>query len=103
MWVLAGQPVINHHHYFPWPGLVFNGKGLDENGIAGVKNTVIENGNIYFISINEVIQTTPKTLKEAKGIVTADYQTQLEKEWIASLKAKYKVDVNNDVLSTVKQ
>ena len=36
--VLVGQPVINHHHHFPWPGLVFTGKGVDENGIAGVKN-----------------------------------------------------------------
>lgn len=32
-----------------------------------------------------------KTLKEAKGLVTADYQNTLEKEWIEKLRSKYKV------------
>jgi peptidyl-prolyl cis-trans isomerase SurA len=70
---------------------------------VGVKNVDTENGKNYFVAINKIVEPTPKTLKEAKGIVTADYQTYLEKEWIKSLREKYKVTVNQDVLSTVKE
>ena len=45
---------------------------------------------------------TPKTIAEAKGIITADYQNYLEKEWLSYLKNKYTVKVNDDVLNTVK-
>ena len=71
--------------------------------LVGTKNIVNENGKIYFVAINKIIEPTPKSLKEAKGIVTADYQTYLEKEWIKSLREKYPVKVDKDVLSTVNQ
>lgn len=71
--------------------------------LVGTKNIVNENGKIYFVAINKIIEPTPKSLKEAKGIVTADYQTYLEKEWIKSLREKYSVKVDKDVLSTVNQ
>jgi peptidyl-prolyl cis-trans isomerase SurA len=44
----------------------------------------------------------PKTLMEAKGLVTADYQTYLEKEWIEMLKKKYSIEIDNDVLSSIR-
>ena len=34
--------------------------------------------------------------------MTADYQNYLEKEWIASLRAKYPVEVNAAVLAKIK-
>ena len=43
-----------------------------------------------------------KQLNEAKGLVTADYQNYLEKEWIASLRARYPVQVNKEVLAKIK-
>jgi peptidyl-prolyl cis-trans isomerase SurA len=43
----------------------------------------------------------PKTLDEARGLVTTDYQAWLEKEWIESLKKKYPVTVREDVFSTI--
>jgi peptidyl-prolyl cis-trans isomerase SurA len=48
-----------------------------------------------------MLQPEPKTLDEARGLVTADYQTYLEKEWIKELKEKYPVAVNEDVLEKV--
>ena len=43
-----------------------------------------------------------KTIAEAKGTITADYQTYLEKEWLSYLKNKYTVKVNEDVLKSIK-
>ena len=46
---------------------------------------------------------TPKTIDEAKGLITSDYQNYLEEEWIKELKAKYTVKVNEQVFSTITQ
>ena len=54
-----------------------------------------------FVKINDVIAPQPKELNEARGLVTADYQSYLEKEWIEELKKKYPVSINEDVLATV--
>ena len=39
-----------------------------------------------------------KDFEESKGQVIADYQLQLENEWIKSLKLKYTVKINDDEL-----
>jgi peptidyl-prolyl cis-trans isomerase SurA len=41
----------------------------------------------------------PKTLAEARGQATSDYQTYLEKEWIAQLRQQYPVKVNEAELN----
>ena len=50
----------------------------------------------------KLLKPEPKSYVDSKGMVTADYQNYLEKEWIASLKAKYPVTVDKAVLSTIK-
>jgi peptidyl-prolyl cis-trans isomerase SurA len=50
----------------------------------------------------KLLKPEPKSYMDSKGVVTADYQAYLEKEWIASLKAKYPVTVDKAVLATVK-
>lgn len=45
--------------------------------------------------------TAPKDYEDVRGLVVADYQEQLEKEWLATLRKKYAVNVNADVLKTV--
>jgi len=54
------------------------------------------------IFVNNMLEPQIKTLSEAKGIATADYQAFLEKNWITELRAKHKISVNKDVLSTIK-
>jgi peptidyl-prolyl cis-trans isomerase SurA len=54
-----------------------------------------------FMSVEKLIPPTPKTLDEARGYVIADYQDQLEKEWVESLQKKYPVTVNEDVLMSL--
>lgn len=73
---------------------------LDANlGIS--KNQFVDN-QVVFVNIKRKIAPEPKSLKEARGIVIADYQNHLEKEWLKELKNKYKVDIKRDVLKTVK-
>ncbi|MGZ4034220.1 MAG: peptidylprolyl isomerase, partial [Bacteroidia bacterium] len=51
---------------------------------------------------NKLLKPEPKSYMDSKGMVTADYQNYLEKEWISSLKAKYPVTIDKAVLATVK-
>jgi len=56
----------------------------------------------FYVMIHEFIPPEPKKLKEARGIVTADYQNHLEKQWIRKLRNKYSFEVNRDVLNSLK-
>ncbi|MBI3519368.1 MAG: peptidylprolyl isomerase [Bacteroidetes bacterium] len=80
-------------------------KDVDANWKQGVVATDIKDAKdnkITILVINKLLGKTPKTIAEAKGMITADYQNYLEKEWLAYLKNKYTVKVNEDVLNTVK-
>ena len=57
---------------------------------------------IVFVDVESVIEPQPKTLQEAKGLVTAEYQASLEKEWLDELRKKYPVKIDQQVLSTIK-
>lgn len=57
---------------------------------------------VTMIKVNEVVKPEIKKLNEARGIITADYQNFLEKQWIKDLRAKYPFEVNNEVLSSIK-
>ena len=54
------------------------------------------------IKIVEVRPAEPKSFKEAKGLVTSGYQTELEILWLQQLKEKYTVKVNQKLLKKVK-
>lgn len=55
--------------------------------------------NAYAFSFVEaLLPAQPKLLKEARGYIIADYQDYLEKQWVASLKKEYKVEINEEVL-----
>ena len=61
--------------------------------------TIHGSGEYSFSRIEKVVPKMPKSLKESRGYVVADYQDQLEKDWVTELKLKYKVDVDQDVLA----
>lgn len=44
---------------------------------------------------------TPDSLADVRSLVLADYQEMLEKQWVDSLRRKYVVTVNEDVVNTV--
>lgn len=58
-------------------------------------------GTVSFAYILKVHpQSAPRSFAEARGMVIADYQDDLEKEWIKELKQKYPVTVYTAVLKT---
>lgn len=48
-------------------------------------------GQFAFYKIEKILAGGPKELEEARGYVIADYQDRLEKDWVASLAARYPV------------
>ncbi len=58
---------------------------------------------ISIIWVNDILLPQPKKLNEAKGLITADYQTYLEEEWIKSLRSKHDIVVHQDVLNKIAQ
>ena len=44
-----------------------------------------------------------ETYEDVRGQVTADYQDMLEKQWVAELRKKYAVKVDEAVLATIKE
>lgn len=68
-----------------------------EKGLSDQINSDVEN-LVVFVKIREILPPEPKSLDEARGLATADYQSYLEKAWIQELKEKYPVTINQDVL-----
>ena len=51
--------------------------------------------------VGKILKKKPESYKDVSGRVISDYQQHLEKEWVKSLRKKYKVEVFYDVLKTV--
>ncbi|MFN8309923.1 MAG: peptidylprolyl isomerase [Chitinophagales bacterium] len=61
----------------------------------------LNDSSYQFISVIRVIQNEPKALKEAKGYVVSDYQEYLEKKWLADLRNKYPIVLNEGVFNSL--
>jgi peptidyl-prolyl cis-trans isomerase SurA len=55
-----------------------------------------------FAYVYAVLAPEPKSLEEARGLATADYQNYLEEQWIKDLRAKYPVIIHEGVLQSLK-
>ena len=56
-----------------------------------------------FFIVTKVHETViRRSFEEAKGLIINDYQNQLEKEWIKSLKIKYPIHINMQNWNAVK-
>lgn len=69
-----------------------------KTGLSEPVNSDVEDLTV-FVLVREVIAPQQKELKDARGLVTADYQSYLEEMWINELKAKYPVAVNEQILN----
>lgn len=56
---------------------------------------------VYYVWEPRILNA-PETMEDVKGLVTSDYQNQLETDWVEGLKAKYPVSVNKKVMKKVK-
>jgi peptidyl-prolyl cis-trans isomerase SurA len=68
----------------------------------GVQGPFKVGENQVIVVVKEVLAPTTKTLKEARGLVTAEYQQYLEQEWIKELRYKYKYKADDTLLSKIK-
>lgn len=57
----------------------------------------------YVEVVGKMLHYTPEDYTDVRGLVTADYQEYLEKEWIAHLRNKYPVKINRKVLQKIQK
>lgn len=69
--------------------------------VVGVTGDIKKNDQVILVHVKKLLPSQQKTMDEAKGIITADYQSFLEKEWISSLRQKYPVRINQEVVDTI--
>lgn len=70
--------------------------------VEGISPDAINpDGSVTFVEVRKKMEPTSKSISEARGLITADYQTFLEKEWIEQLKEKYTVVVDRAVFDTI--
>ncbi len=68
----------------------------------GVSDNHMVDDRVVFMDVKEILEPSHKPFDKIKGLVTAAYQNQLEKEWIEELRARYTVELDRDVLYSVK-
>jgi len=61
----------------------------------------VKDGSSFFTKIESITPSTEKKLEEARGYVVADYQDELEKQLLKSLRESFKVEINQDVLKSL--
>jgi len=65
-----------------------------------VKNKT--DGSVSFAYILKTYPANmPRNYSEAKGLVISDYQVELEKTWVAELKKKYPVKIDEKVFQQI--
>ncbi len=88
---------------------------LCENGVKLVVDRLVTDNNIpeeegYNVVIAgegnnltqiKVVGPSAKSLGEARGIITADYQNYLEARWLETLRNKYNVQLHEEVLKSI--
>lgn len=68
---------------------------------VGIHDMSNPSGKKIYIQIYAVKPPQPKTLSEARGMITSAYQGYLEEEWIKTLRAKYAVNINEEVFNSI--
>lgn len=71
-----------------------------QKGISKVYNS---HNSFVVVNIKEILPPSVKPLDEVKGRVISMYQNEIEKEWMDSLRSKYKVEVNKKTLKRLKK
>ncbi len=68
---------------------------------AGTTQVVPADNSFTLIYVYGPVQAEPKELDEARGLITADYQAELEKQWMLTLHEKYTVNINESVFESL--
>lgn len=68
-----------------------------------IQKTSYSSGVFYINLIVDSLDKSIKPMSEIKGLVISDYQNFLENEWLSILKKKYKITINQNILTLLKQ
>ena len=72
---------------------------------SGVVTSPVKNNADGTVSFAYVLKTygagMPRAYNDAKGLVISDYQAELEKKWLAELKKKYPVNIDEKVFQQI--
>jgi peptidyl-prolyl cis-trans isomerase SurA len=71
-------------------------------GVSGPGPVTENDGISTFVIVKGVRSPEAKKMNEARGQITSDYQEYLESEWLKSLKEKYPVSINRELLKQIK-
>lgn len=61
----------------------------------------LNDSSFRFVWVKQLVGPEPKSLKEAKGYIVSDYQEYLEKTWLAELRKKYPIKVDEKVFQSL--
>jgi peptidyl-prolyl cis-trans isomerase SurA len=76
-------------------------KTVDAAQFGGEAATADDRYPIAFV-YGKKLKKGPESYEDVRGLVTADYQTYLEKQWVSELRKKADIRIDEAVLSTVK-
>ena len=84
-------------------GIFKQGDNALIDSIVFKKDTTVHHLKDYPIDAHygKLLKKGPEDYTDVRGLVVADYQEMLEKEWVAQLRRKYTFQVNDEVLKTV--
>jgi peptidyl-prolyl cis-trans isomerase SurA len=72
---------------------------VDRSGILSAIEK--QNGIWVFVYKTKTLSPSAKLLNEARGLYLSDYQSELEREWVAKLQKRYVININKKVLATI--
>lgn len=75
---------------------------VDQMAFKDKNAEVVENADfpIVFV-VGKMLKKGPESYTDVRGAVTTDYQNELERRWIEELRAKYLIEVNENVLKQI--
>ena len=84
-------------------GIFKEGDNALIDSVVFKKNAKVEKVKDYPIdaTFGKILKKGPQEYTDVKALVVADYQDQLEKDWVADLRKKYQFVVDPEVLATV--
>ena len=84
-------------------GIFKKGDNALIDSVVFKKDTTVTHLKDYPIDAvyGKLLKKGPEDYTDVRGLVVADYQEQLEKEWVAELRRRYTFEVMTDVLQTV--
>ncbi len=68
----------------------------------GINKPYKNNDNYYIMVVDEILQPEQRQFEDSKGLVTAAYQDEIQKQWLQQLRTNANINVNKKVLKMAK-